>query len=144
MAKHKAALNDDDKNAVSSITLDKNMNRVKLERKSVDASAVKCRADKSNNASQTLHISDNTKSKLVQNLLANRKSTSHIDVKCKTVKKGPVYACKFCSQYFSATSLARHVLEHTGKNYPFVCRRCQKGFLFKSDLKRHEARHAKK
>ena len=89
-----------------------------------------------NSPPQNLLIAVSTKNKL-QHMLSNRKK-SRTTTSYKKAPKGKLHACTYCSKYFTAGSLARHVLEHTG-NYPFYCKPCQKGFPFKSDFQRHRS-----
>jgi hypothetical protein len=62
------------------------------------------------------------------------------------VKKPPAtFQCKLCpKRYTRASTLNTHQLREHGKERPFTCRTCKKGFVRKYECDRHESIHANK
>lgn len=62
------------------------------------------------------------------------------------VKKPPAkFQCNICEKTYSrANSLNTHQLREHGKERPFVCMVCRKGFVRKYELDRHEGTHKDK
>lgn len=62
------------------------------------------------------------------------------------VKKPPsIFQCNLCTKQFTrANNLKTHQLREHGKERPFVCATCGKGFVRKYECDRHAATHAPK
>ena len=58
----------------------------------------------------------------------------------KSVHEGkPAYSCKTCGKSCSRTEVAAgHAIRHAGVENPNRCVKCNKGYLYKSSLKRHK------